>query len=109
MLHYSPGSCQRTEQAGHVGRSFACLDKNDESGPADYEGACDLLAQRCQSAMQFYQKRAGRRAQKSGEFFTSQEYGKAIKHAKKEIKNKKTNQSDHSVAADITYFSENEL
>lgn len=67
-LHYSPGSCQRIEQAGHAGRSLACLNKNNESGPADYKGAGDLFAQRCQGTMQFYQKRAGRRAQKSGEF-----------------------------------------
>lgn len=103
MLHYSPGSCQRIEQAGHVGRSLACLDKNDESGPTDYEGAGDLLAQRCQGAMQFYQKRAGRRAQKSGEFFTShrQEYGNTNTQKKK---NRETNQFDHSVAAEITHF-----
>lgn len=65
-FHYSAGSCQGIEQAGHVGRSLACLDKNDEDGPADDEGAGDLLAQRCQGSVQFHQKRAGRRAQKSG-------------------------------------------
>lgn len=67
-FRYSAGSCQRIEQARHVGGSLACLDKNDEGGPADDEGAGDFLAQRCQGTVQLHQKRAGWRTQKSGEF-----------------------------------------
>lgn len=111
VFRYSAGGCQGIEQAGHVGRSLACLDKNDEGGSADDEGAGDLLAQRCQSLVQFYQKRAGWRAQKSGECSGSYKLGYpecdqiALKQGGRGQKTEGKPSTVYSVAADTPQFS----
>lgn len=68
ISYYFSGSCQGTKQTGNASGPLSCLDEDHEGGAADDEGTGDFLSQCCQGTLQFHQKRARRRAQKSGEF-----------------------------------------